>query len=48
LQTNHVGTGFRANQDRAAGTGLDQDDTTQDQRMHDPLAEFGLFDHQGA
>ena len=48
LQTYNVRTGFGANQDRATSTSLDQDDTTQDQRLHDPLAEFGLFDHQGA
>ena len=48
LQANHVRTGFGANQDRTAGTGLDQGDATQDQCPHDPFAEFGLFDHQGA
>ena len=48
LQANHVRTGFGPNQDWTAGTSLDQGDATQDQRPHDPFAEFGLFDHQGA
>ncbi len=48
LQANHVRTGFGANQDRTAGTSLDQSDATQDQGPHDPFAEFRLFDHQGA
>ncbi len=33
--------------DRAAGAGLQQSDTTQDQRAHDPLAEFRLGDQLG-
>ena len=48
LQPDHIRTGFGTNQNRAAGAGLDQDDTTQDQRPHDSFAEVGLFDHQGA
>ena len=48
LQANYVRTGFGADQHRTAGTSLDQDDATQDQGAHDPFAEFGLFDHQGA
>jgi hypothetical protein len=48
LQANHVRTGFGANQDRTAGTSLDQGDATQDRCPHDPFAEFGLLDHQGA
>jgi len=48
LQANHIRTEFGANQDRAAGSSLDQGNATQDQRPHDPFAKFGLFDHQGA
>ena len=48
LQTNDVRTVFGANQHRTSGAGLDQGDATQDQCMHDPFAEFGLFNHQGA
>ena len=35
-------------EDRTAGTGLNQGDATQDQCPHDPLAQLGLFDHQGS
>jgi hypothetical protein len=48
LEANHVRTGFGANQYLTAGTSLDRGDATQDQCAHDPFAEFGLFDHQGA
>src|ERR1700721_2563562 len=48
LQTNDVRTVFGANQHRTSGASLDQGNAAQDQRMHDPFAEFGLFDHQGA
>jgi hypothetical protein len=48
LQANHIRTGFSANQGRAAGTGLEQGDATQNQCPHDPLAEFGLRNHQSA
>ena len=48
LQTNDVRAVFRADQHRAAGAGLDQRHPAQDQRMHDPFADLGLFDHQGS
>jgi hypothetical protein len=47
LQAHDIRTGFRTDQDRAAGAGLDQCDASEDQGLHDPFAEFGLFDHQG-
>ena len=48
LQAHHIRAEFGTDQDRTAGTRLDQGDAAQNQRPHDPFAEFGLFDHQGA
>ena len=42
-----VGTHGRADQDGTPGAGLDQADAAQDERPHDPLAEFGLGDQHG-
>ena len=45
LQPRHLAERGRPDQHRAAGAALDQVDPAQDQRAHDPLAEFG-FGHQ--
>ena len=46
-QPKHVRIGLVANDD-GAGAGLDQTDPAQDQRAHDPLAQVGLCNQQGA
>ena len=46
LQPQHVGVVGAADDDRPAGAALEQADAAQDQRAHDPLAEFGLLDQQ--
>ena len=48
FQPEDVGVAVPADDDRAAGAGLDQADPPQDQRAHDPLAELRLGDEQGA
>jgi len=47
LHAYQVGTHGRADQDGTPGAGLDQADAAQDERPHDPLAEFGLSDQHG-
>lgn len=46
MEADHIRTGGRPDQHRAAGARLDQNDTAQDQRAHDPLAELGFGDQQ--
>ena len=47
-QPEHVGIAIVADDHRPAAAGLDQPDAPQDQRPHDPLAQFRLGDQQGA
>ena len=44
LKPQHVAIIGTADNDRAAGSGLKQADTAQDQRAHNPFAEIGLRD----
>ena len=48
LQAYQVGAGGRPDQHWAAGAGLDQCHSAQDQRTHDALPEFGFGDQQCA
>ena len=48
LQPQHVAIVGAADDDRAAGAGFQQPDAADDQRAHDPLAELGFGDQQGA
>ena len=46
FETKNIAIIGAADDDRAAGAGLEQADAAQDQGAHDVLAEFRLFDHQ--
>ena len=48
LQSQHVAVVGMADDDRAAGAGFQKTDAADDQRTHDPFAELGLGNHQGA
>ena len=48
FQSKHIAALGPADDHRAAGAGLEQADTAQDQGAHDPLAELRLGDQQGA
>ena len=48
LQPQHVAIVGAADDDRAAGAGLQQPDAAEDQRPHDALAELGFGNQQGA
>ena len=46
FETKNIAVIGAADDDRAAGAGLEQADPAQDQGAHDALAELGLFDQQ--
>ena len=46
FETQNIAIIGAADDDRAAGAGLEQANPAQDQGAHDALAELGLFDHQ--
>ena len=48
LQPQHVGLPLAADDHRTARVGLDQPDPPEDEGAHDPLADLGLGDQQGA
>ena len=47
LQAQEVGTAGGPDENRPAGAHLDQGDSAQDERVHDPLADLGLGNQQG-
>ena len=48
FQPQHVAVVGAADDDRAAGAAFEEAHAAQDQRAHDPLAELGFRDQQGA